>query len=395
MAVSARAVPLAAGILATCVHGAPLAPVPLAVLPLDPSGGALYVPAVINGDTAWLMLDTGLSRTGIDREWAAAIGLAAAPAGAPGQDEGPGTAVLDTLRLGELALHAHPAALYPLRSLSEASGRLQRGLIGHDVLHRYVVEIDYQNLRVRLFAPAGYRHRGAGATVRFTPDADRPLLRAELKAPGGRPLPARLLLDTGASGLCLILTTPFAEQHGLDRLAPAIAAPIGTGLAGELHGTIVRLQELRLGAVRVRSPTTGVGGEYKGFLARTDIDGVIGNAVFEGARLIVDYARRRVVIEAPAAGRSRCDYDMSGLRLAAAGPTLARLVVDYVVPRSPGATAGIAAGDEVLELNGRPVGGPDLDAVRSALRVEGAVCRLTLRRGPDTLRVALALRRLL
>src|SRR5579884_1449007 len=117
------------------------------------------------------------------------------PDGAPGNGMGTATAVLDTLRLGALALRAHLAGLYPLRSLSEASGRLQRGLIGHDILHRYVVEIDYQNLQVRLFAPAAYRHRGPGATVRFTPDADRPLLRAQLRAPGRRPIPARLLLD--------------------------------------------------------------------------------------------------------------------------------------------------------------------------------------------------------
>src|SRR5204863_278789 len=131
---------------------------------------------------------------------------------------------------------------------------------------------------------------------------------------------ARLLLDTGASGLCLILTVPFVEQHGLASVAPAIEAPIGTGLAGELHGTIVRLQQLELGRLRVTSPTTGLGSENKGFLGRTDIDGVIGNAVFEGSRLIVDYARRRVIIEPRVAGGSLCDYDMSGLRLVARRP---------------------------------------------------------------------------
>jgi len=48
--------------------------------------------------------------------------------------------------------------------------------------------------------------------VRFTPDADLPLLRAHVKVRGRRAIPARLLLDTGASGLCLILTTPFADS---------------------------------------------------------------------------------------------------------------------------------------------------------------------------------------
>src|SRR5207245_10445129 len=215
-------------------------------------------------------------------------------------------------------------------------------------------------------------YRGPGAAVPFTPDADLPLLRATIKVRGRRAIPARLLLDTGASGLCLILTAPFVEQHGLTSVVPAIEAPIGTGLVGELHGTIVRLQELELGRLRVASPTTGLGGENKGFLGRTDIDGVIGNAVFEGSLLIVDYARRRVIIEPRVAGASPCDYDMSGLRLVARGPGLRRGMVDYVVPKSPSADVGIQAGDELLLIEGRGVAEADLSHRRKLPRVDGA-----------------------
>jgi len=268
-------------------------------------------------------------------------------------------------------------------------------LIGHDVLQHYTVVIDYRQRRVQLFDPARYRYKGPGTTVRFTPDADLPLLRAQVKVRGRQAIPARLLLDTGASGLCLILTTPFAEQHDLGRVVPAIEAPIGTGLVGELHGTIVRLQHLRLGGVKVPSPTTGLGGEYKGFLARTDIDGVVGNSVFEGSRLIVDYAGRRIIVEPRPGDSSPCDFDMSGLRLAARGPGLKHIVVDYVVPRSPSAEAGIAVGDELLLIDGRGVAEGDLSDARKALRADGMVRLLVLRREADTIRVALKLRRLL
>ena len=385
---AARSAALTACLSLACWHGPTPAPlVPVAVVPFDAYGGAIYVPAVINGDSAWLMLDTGLSRTGLDPAWAKNVGIVPESAAA--------TAVVDTIRFGELALVHYRVALYPLTGLSEASGRLQVGLVGHDVLQHYAVEIDYRQRRVRLFDPLAYRYTGPGATVPFSADADLPLLRAQLEVRGRRPIPARLLLDTGASGLCLILTTPFAEQHALGRVAPAIEAPIGTGLVGDLHGTIVRLQELRLGGVKVRSPTTGLGGEYKGFLARTDIDGVIGNSVFEGSRLIVDYVRRRAIVEPGPGDGSRCDFDMSGLRLAARGPGLAHIVVDYVIPGSPSAAAGIAVGDELLLIDGRGVAEGNLSDARKALRADGAVHRLVLRRDADTIRVTLKLRRLL
>jgi len=387
-AVLPRSAALAAWLSLACGHRPTSAPlVPVVAVPFDAYGGAIYVPAVINGDSVWLMLDTGLSRTGLDLDWARTVGIEPVPASS--------TAVVDTIRLGELTLANHRVALYPLHGLSEASGRLEVGLVGHDVLQHYVVEIDYRQRRVRLFDAARYHYRGAGTTVRFTADADLPLLRAQVKVRGRRAIPARLLLDTGASGLCLILTTSFAEQHGLGSVAPAIQAPIGTGLVGELHGTIVRLQEVRLGGLTVPSPTTGLGGEYKGFLSRTDIDGVIGNSVFEGTRLIVDYVGRRAIVEPRPADGSPCDFDMSGLRLAARGPGLAHIMVDYVVPHSPSAEAGIAVGDELLLIDGRGVAAGDLSDARKALRADGEVRQLVLRREADTIRVALKLRRLL
>ncbi len=387
-AVLPRSAALAAWLSLACGHRPTSAPlVPVVAVPFDAYGGAIYVPAVINGDSVWLMLDTGLSRTGLDLDWARTVGIEPVPASS--------TAVVDTIRLGDLTLANHRVALYPLHGLSEASGRLEVGLVGHDVLQHYVVEIDYRQRRVRLFDAARYHYRGAGTTVRFTADADLPLLRAQVKVRGRRAIPARLLLDTGASGLCLILTTSFAEQHGLGSVAPAIQAPIGTGLVGELHGTIVRLQEVRLGGLTVPSPTTGLGGEYKGFLSRTDIDGVIGNSVFEGTRLIVDYVGRRAIVEPRPADGSPCDFDMSGLRLAARGPGLAHIMVDYVVPHSPSAEAGIAVGDELLLIDGRGVAAGDLSDARKALRADGEVRQLVLRREVDTIRVTLKLRRLL
>ena len=386
MRVAARILALAASLSACALVLAPERP-PIASLPLDLDGGTIYVPAVVNHDTAWLLLDTGLSYTGLDRDWARAIGARVAT-------ESASATVLERLQLGNLDLRDLPVALYRLHRVSEASGRPQRGLLGHDLLQGFTLEIDYRARRVRLLDPARYRYFGRGTSVPFTPDADLPLVYGQLKVRGRRPIRARLLVDTGASGLCLILTTPFVEQYDLNQITPAIQAPIGTGLAGDLHGSIVRLQELRLGSIKVRSPTTGLGGERKGFLGRTDVDGIIGNAVFEDSRLIVDYARNRVIVEPSVNASTPCDFDHSGLRLVARGPGLKQVVVDYVVPLSPGADAGIQVGDELLAIDSRRVADTNLGGVREALRAEGAR-RLVLLRDADTIRVSLHLRRLL
>ncbi|OLD01271.1 MAG: hypothetical protein AUI99_07545 [Gemmatimonadetes bacterium 13_1_40CM_3_69_22] len=395
----AERVTLVGLLLLGCGRGAvlPAGAPPLAELPFDFSGGLIYLRGVVNRDSAWLILDTGTSKTGVDREWAWTVGAVPvmAPGAAPQAAETVATALLDTIRLGGLELRNYPVALYPLRAVSEASGRPAQGFLGHDFLEQFTLEIDYREQRVRLYDPARYRYAGSGTVVPFASEGDHPLLRGYITVAGGRPIPARLLLDTGASGLCLILTLPFVEQHGLARDRRAIEAPIGTGLTGPLHGRIVRLQGLRIPGVTVAFPTTGLGGERKGFLARTDLDGILGNPLFEDSRLIVDYARHRVIIEPATRAGTRCDYDMSGLRLTAAGPDLRRIIVDYVVPRSPAADVGIRVGDELLRFDGRRASDVELSDVRRALRVDGAVRLLQLRRDADTIRVTLTLRRLL
>src|SRR2546426_5274400 len=126
-AAPSRSAALAAYLSLACWHRPTPTPVsPVAVVPFDAYGGAIYVPAVINGDSAWLMLDTGLSRTGLDLDWARNVGIVPGPE--PGEPAAPAasTAVVATIRLGDLALVHYRVALYPLTGLSEARSEERR-----------------------------------------------------------------------------------------------------------------------------------------------------------------------------------------------------------------------------------------------------------------------------
>src|SRR5205814_1677785 len=95
---TACAVPAACALVSGCARGPAPAPslaaesaLPVAVMPFEPYGGLLYVRSVVNRDSAWLILDTGTSHTGLDREWAWTAG--ALPVAAPGA---PATQVAET-----------------------------------------------------------------------------------------------------------------------------------------------------------------------------------------------------------------------------------------------------------------------------------------------------------
>jgi len=70
------------------------------------------------------------------------------------------------------------------------------------------------------------------------------------------------------------------------------------------------------------------------------------------------------------------------------------LAVEAVIEGSPAAESGVAVGDRLLEIDGRPLAAIGQDGVRARLRVDGAEVRLKLERGGETIEKRLRLRRL-
>jgi C-terminal processing protease CtpA/Prc len=63
-------------------------------------------------------------------------------------------------------------------------------------------------------------------------------------------------------------------------------------------------------------------------------------------------------------------------------PTVDAITVERVLPDSPGAKAGIAAGDSIVEIQGMAVSGGSLEALQNALKKSvGETLRLKIRHG--------------
>jgi C-terminal processing protease CtpA/Prc len=61
----------------------------------------------------------------------------------------------------------------------------------------------------------------------------------------------------------------------------------------------------------------------------------------------------------------------TGLTLSQASPAADTFRVANVAPNSPGATAGLSRGDEILELDGKPSAQFTLEEIRQAIRTDG------------------------
>jgi len=202
-------------------------------------------------------------------------------------------------------------------------------------------------------------------------------------------------VDTGGRGL-LTLTAPFVAEHELIASLPVTHfATVGVGVGGEVRHWIGRLEELRIGPLAFRDvPVDLAPAGARGAYARGDRAGVLDAELLNRFRVVFDYARERIVLEARTDLAAPFEVDMSGLFLTAPPPEFDRPTVSSVLDGSPAAAAGLAPGDEILSIDGEPASGMTLDALRALLKREGETRRLEVRRGAVRLTVDLHLRRL-
>ncbi len=128
--------------------------VPLIAVPVQDDGVHLALKAKINGRVAWLVVDTGASRTVLDKGRASrffrtrSIGKHDALSTGLGTRNMPSyVAELADFRIGGLRLRGYRAVLLDLkhinRSLKAAGMREIDGVLGGDILLRHRARIDY------------------------------------------------------------------------------------------------------------------------------------------------------------------------------------------------------------------------------------------------------------
>jgi hypothetical protein len=280
-------------------------------LPFRDAEGWIVVPASINGsEPVDFVLDTGASMLALltgpktealrldmsDAHRLGAEGDLAAPFGAPQEN-------LD-IDFGPISLLQQTALAIPLDTVlcrSDIPPPPFTGVIGHELFHRYVVEVNYDRREVVLHDPETYDYRGQGEIVAVDISGRQPFAQVQVQPPQGAAYAARLHVDSGA-GIDLSL---FPGTH------PSIVVPeqgkrdsacfVG-GLAEYHSGTSV---DLGFGATSAKE----IPAQYA--IGREVIDtgqnGRLGAKFLRRYNVIFDYSRERMILEPRNAAVARLD----------------------------------------------------------------------------------------
>jgi hypothetical protein len=357
-------------------------------IPVEIAGeGLAFVKGKVQDLDVWFLLDTA-SACVLSQKIAEKLGLSAQEGSrASGTEESRPARPLPGVTV------AFPGVAATLSSLSSldlepfqmALGHRVDGILGAPFFTSFVVELDYTRATVALSDPKAYRFAGRGTAIPAK-------LEGILGLPGNPPIPGSFLIDTGVDN-ALILFSPFVASHGLLGGEPKITPEAGLQTGGGNLEAVVRAEKLELGPFTFREPVVQLSRSAKGLLADSKHAGLIGGAVLARFRVTFDLSHNRLWLEKNRRYEEPFLHDASGLSLVAQGPDLSTFLIRRVSPASPGAQAGLNAGDVLLAVDGKPAKDVGLRGVRRLLELEGHKYVLTVFREGQIKKLTIECRR--
>ncbi|HVF47026.1 MAG TPA: retropepsin-like aspartic protease [Pyrinomonadaceae bacterium] len=268
-------------------------------IPIEVDNNIIILSASVNGKPPIrLIFDTGASHTVINADRADQLGI-------KGSERVSGTAtggaIEGTMATGvKIAIAGVEVSNQPvgLISMPRVPGFDFDGVIGFDFIRAFVVQIDYVNKVMDLYDARSYRYRGKGILIPLSLKGRRtPLMSASFIFGNGPSSRAKLELDTGADN-AFLLYYPFVEKHSLLKTSKDLAANAGRGAGGETERLIGQAKQVTFGPLAFNNVPVLFSLQKEGLEEGGSVDGIIGGEVLRRFKVIIDYSRSRMILEA-------------------------------------------------------------------------------------------------
>ena len=360
-------------------------------IPFDLVENHVYLNVMLNGKGPFrFIFDTGGANI-IDPAVALAVGAAGKGSiqggGVGAQTESFSFANVANMQIGGATVKNQLFGVVPTRmGFGMSGGESVDGLIGFEVLSRFVTTFDYQNNRVILTMPGNVAPPAGSDVVPIVQDGRQPQFACKIDAVAGD-----CTLDTG-SRAAISLFAPFMAAHP-EIVPQQLSAPgvNGFGIGGPAMGRLGRLQSFGVGTFTIPNVIGDFTTQDKGAFAEPFIAANVGGDILKRFNMTLDYTKLTMALTPNASFNAPDTYDRSGLFLLNRAGTI---VVYEARPGTPAAQAGIVKGDTITSLDGKPVAGMTLGAVRQTFfQPAGTVVQIGLTAKDGTTRtIALTLK---
>jgi hypothetical protein len=328
----------------------------------------IYVDVSINGSAPTpFVFDTGATNV-LNNDVGHRLGIkiegALPMTGFGDKIEETGLAKIDTIGVGGLVVPKQVFTTENANGWVAIEGTPSGGLIGYEIVKRAVLTIDYAARKMTFTKPAAFQPPANVTAIPFTFDSHTPMLPGMLDG-----APGQFELDTGSRG-ALTVMGPFAEaNHLLEKIHPKVSGTVGYGVGGPAKALLGRAGSLVLGTVTVNGPVAEFSINKAGGGNEQHTAGNIGGDILKRFTVTLDYGHQLVWLQPNAGNDTPEVFDRSGLWISRAKS--GAIGIDDVTSESPAAKVGLAIGDEILSVDGKPATEVQLPALREMFK--GAV----------------------
>jgi hypothetical protein len=283
---------------------------------------------------------------------------------------------VDTLQIGDLLVRDQ--TFYVIDLPDDNGG--PSFVVGYELLRRLGVRIDFEQQRLTFYDGPHFHYSGPGTAVPLEYQGNALLVQASIGDTTGS-----FELDSGNESGTMMNTGFTVKNNLVHALGAHFLAYNGRGFAGPSpEAYLARVNTMRIGDVRV----PGVIGRFSTDPSDTrNLAGNIGQNVLHHFTEVFDCMHGQVYFETTKDSAQPEVFNRAGLIFDSFGHGLQAMTV---LPGSPGARAGIEAGDVISAIDGKT---PSDEMNQPAfLQPPGTKLQLTVQRGTETSQVTVTLR---
>jgi len=300
-----------------------------------------------------------------------------------------GVGTVKSLTVGGVTLTNQPITVLTF-SAPGVEGVHEAGMLGYELFARFVTRIDYGAHTLTFFDKAHFDSRDAGTPVPMRLYHQFPEVLGSYDG-----IPGRFGIDTGAR-MTLMLTGPFVHQNDLRAKATSgNEAMVGWGVGGPSRAFVTRGGELKLGDVTIDNPLTALNTDKGGAGASEVFPNNVGGGILKRFVVTIDYDHNLMYLKPVAGPVTDLDaFDRSGMWI---NQDDGGFKIFDVTKGGPADSAGLAKGDEIVAIDGKPANAIALSDMRQQLRdgAPGTAMTFTIKRGAETKEVTVTLRDLI
>lgn len=367
-------------------------------IPFELKGNHLFIKVKVNDSgNLHFVFDTGAGATSINSRVAENLKLIASKEtiskGASGEVK---LQIVknNTLKIESLLLKKIDLYSSPLLHLEKVFGVDIDGILGYDLLKKYVVKINYDTSEIELYVSKRFKYKGKGELIKIDL-GNVPTAMAKINLGNGNSLDGEFILDNGA-GLAVGFCTPYSQKYQLKESIGKTYSITSRGYSTNTTSVEVgRLNELTVQNFQFSNIPVRIYNTKSGVMAYKGIAGIIGNEILKRFNITYDYKRKESFWE-PNIRFANVPYviSYSGLELTL-DETKTKVLVDAIIPDSPVATSDIKIGDEIIEINGIKTKDSSLTTLRKLLNQDGQQVTVKCMRNGNLIEVKIRLKALI